>query len=163
MVREVSRLIQAEAASVVRNIPEPIDPSPNSYDPYDPHEFNPYQAIEQLHNDRPRQTEPSRIGEKAKEEVDRYLEEEALPHRHPATQKRVDILEWWKANEQRFYHIAQIARSVLAIPASSVPSERVFSKAGELLTRKRLGMKPEEAELQLFLHYNKERIPDYQM
>ena len=74
-----------------------------------------------------------------------------------------DIFTWWKVEEHNFPNVAMIARTVLAVPASSVPSERVFSKAGELLSKQRLRMTAETADLQLFLHYNKERMKHYKV
>ena len=39
-------------------------------------------------------------------------------------------LEWWRIKQQQFPLMAQIALRVLPIPATSAPSERVFSVAG---------------------------------
>ena len=39
-----------------------------------------------------------------------------------------DILAWWVRNKRRFPLLFQVVRMVLAIPASSATSERVFSK-----------------------------------
>jgi len=41
-------------------------------------------------------------------------------------------LEWWKANHAGFPHLSVLARRVLAIPATSAPSERLFSTAGNI-------------------------------
>ena len=38
-----------------------------------------------------------------------------------------DILAWWVRNKGRFPLLFQVVRMVLAIPASSATSERVFS------------------------------------
>jgi hypothetical protein len=38
-----------------------------------------------------------------------------------------DPLVWWKLNEGRFKKKSHVAKSVLSVPATSVPSERVFS------------------------------------
>lgn len=39
-----------------------------------------------------------------------------------------EILAWWVRNKRRFPLLFQVVRMVLAIPASSATSERVFSK-----------------------------------
>ena len=41
----------------------------------------------------------------------------------------IDPLAWWKMYDGQFPPIAKLARKYLAIPASSAPSERVFSRA----------------------------------
>ena len=57
------------------------------------------------------------------DEVKSYLQE------HPIKCKE-DPLCWWKMNGSRFSHLEPLARRYLAIPATSTPSERVFSVAG---------------------------------
>ncbi|KAI2664116.1 Transposon Ty3-I Gag-Pol polyprotein [Labeo rohita] len=52
-------------------------------------------------------------------------------------------LAWWKHNECKYPHIAKMARHYLAVPATSVPSERVFSTAGDIVTAKRSTFSPE--------------------
>ena len=46
----------------------------------------------------------------------------------------------------------------LAMPATSVPCERLFSDAGKTLTKKRASKKPEMAEVIIFLHYNRKNV-----
>ncbi|KAL5478061.1 hypothetical protein EMCRGX_G024938 [Ephydatia muelleri] len=49
----------------------------------------------------------------------------------------LDPMEWWKMHNSQFPTIAILARKYLAIPASSAPSERVFSKAKLIQERQR--------------------------
>ena len=66
-------------------------------------------------------------------ELDIYLEEKVeLP--------QVDPIEWWRTYESRFPNLSRMARDYLAIPATSVPSERCFSLAGNVLTKQRSSM-----------------------
>jgi len=61
----------------------------------------------------------------AKIEFDHYMKSAPL-------QFDKNPLEWWKKEQQRFLKIAEIAKKRLTIPATSVPCERVFSKAGQI-------------------------------
>ena len=53
---------------------------------------------------------------------------------------QVDPLDWWRIYESRFPNLSRMARDYLAIPATSVPSERCFSIAGSVLTTRRAAM-----------------------
>ncbi|KAL0236114.1 hypothetical protein GEMRC1_002696 [Eukaryota sp. GEM-RC1] len=46
-------------------------------------------------------------------------------------------LSWWKNHKSEFVVLASLARDFLAIPATSVPCERVFSLAGNIKNKKR--------------------------
>lgn len=64
------------------------------------------------------------------DELNRYLREDRAP-------RNTDVLDWWRSNQTFFPRLARMARDVLAICASSVPSGRLFSKAGLLLRKHR--------------------------
>lgn len=66
-----------------------------------------------------------------------------------------NILEWWKQNERSYPHLAQLARRYLATPATSVPSEKIFSAAGRLMTKLRNRLSPKKTDMILFLNKNK--------
>jgi len=61
-------------------------------------------------------------------------------------------LEWWRIKQQQFPLMAQIALRVLPIPATSAPSERVFSVAGITIAAERSRLCPETAGELVFLH-----------
>ncbi|KAK0145655.1 Zinc finger BED domain-containing protein 1 [Merluccius polli] len=65
-----------------------------------------------------------------------------------------DPLNWWKINECRYPHVAMMARCYLAVPGTSVPSERVFSTAGDIVTAKRSTLSPGNADILIFLKKN---------
>uniref|UniRef100_A0A914QNI7 HAT C-terminal dimerisation domain-containing protein n=1 Tax=Panagrolaimus davidi TaxID=227884 RepID=A0A914QNI7_9BILA len=53
-----------------------------------------------------------------------------------------NVLDFWRAEEAKYPHIAKAAKHVLSITSSS-PSERVFSVTGNTLTPHRMCMSPE--------------------
>ena len=69
-------------------------------------------------------------------------------------------LQWWKANEPLFPHLAVIAKRFLCIPATSAPTERVFSSAGLTISNARARMLPENADNLVFLNDNYELFPE---
>jgi hypothetical protein len=79
-------------------------------------------------------------------ELERYL-------KNPRVSKDTDVLLWWDDNEHRYPHLAKLARDYLAIPASSVPAERVFSRAGDLISKKRNRLSRETANMLMCLRY----------
>ena len=85
--------------------------------------------------------------QRANAEVTAYLQEEALDGDS-------DPLAWWKANENRFPLMAKIASKYLCICATSSPSERVFSTAGNVFTPLRSLLKPEKVNMLVFLSRN---------
>lgn len=63
-------------------------------------------------------------------------------------------LSWWAANHPKYPSVAAVARRMLAIPATSVPSERLFSKAGDVVTKKRNRLAATKADRVVFLMDN---------
>jgi len=66
----------------------------------------------------------------------------------------VNPLDWWKTHEQIFPSLSLLARRYFSIPATSVPSERLFSKAGELVNKKRARLSTSTVQEIIFLHTN---------
>jgi len=64
----------------------------------------------------------------------------------------VPVLDWWRDHERFFPRVALGARYLLAIPATSVTSERVFSKAGRTIFNLRARMTGPNAEKFIVLH-----------
>lgn len=68
-----------------------------------------------------------------------------------------EVFSWWNANKSQYPHMASFAQRLLCAPPSSVPSERLFSEAGNLYEQKRNRLLPKTGEKLLFLHHNLKR------
>ncbi|XP_057688365.1 zinc finger BED domain-containing protein 4-like [Corythoichthys intestinalis] len=80
-------------------------------------------------------------------EVQKYLGAPNIP--------RVESpLQYWESQKYTLPTLYKLAVSYLCTPASSVPCERVFSKAGEILCKKRNRLSPKTLEKILFLNKN---------
>ena len=80
-------------------------------------------------------------------EMRHYLQEKNIPHHD-------DPLAWWKERAAQYPHLQQLAKKYLCIPATSVAAERLFSKAGELISKRRACLKPKNVNMLLFLNKN---------
>ena len=80
---------------------------------------------------------------KAKNELDRYLDEETLPHDE---NEYFDVLGWWKVAGTSFPTLRLIARDILAIPITTVASESAFSTSGRILSEHRSRLTPKMLE-----------------
>lgn len=85
--------------------------------------------------------------DKVKAELTAYL-------MSPDVDSDTDPLHWWKANETIFPRLSKLAKKHLCIPASSAPSERVFSAGGNIITCHRASLKPETVDRLVFLSRN---------
>jgi hypothetical protein len=90
------------------------------------------------------QTRESRSTE---DELNDYLGEPNLNITH-------NVFEWWHSKKNYYPKLFKLAMSYLIIPATSAPSERVFSIAGYLLNGKRNRLSNEHLNTLIFLHSN---------
>ena len=88
------------------------------------------------------------LGSSVTSELNRYHQERSSLQNDPP-------LLWWKANERRFPILSKIAKKVLAIPATSTPTERLFSTAGLICNKKRARLLAENVDTLVFLHQNR--------
>ena len=91
---------------------------------------------------------------------------QATSHRTDATDAFLEIKRYFETkvierksdpllcNGGQFPHVMEVAQKYLAIPGSSVPSERLFSKAGEVVSQRRSCLKPKTVDMILFLNKN---------
>ena len=60
----------------------------------------------------------------------------------PVAEHNTDPFHWWRDHKKQFPILSELARRFLIIPATSVPSERLFSDAGNNMTNKRTTISP---------------------
>ena len=82
-----------------------------------------------------------------RDELDMFFSE------RPVARKTNPII-WWRENFHRYPHLAKVAQSILNIPATSTPAERIFSKAGMIDSKLRSSLKPSTVDCLIFLNKN---------
>lgn len=80
-------------------------------------------------------------------EVQRYLSSANIP-------RKEDPLECWKTQKNLYPHLFMLSQKYLCTPASSVPCERIFSKAGQIASKRRNRISPSMLQKLLFLNKN---------
>ena len=85
------------------------------------------------------------------DELQRYLLVKMEPNAKP--------LDWWKRHESEFPKVAYVARSVLYVPATSMPSERIFSTTGLLINKLRNRLASDLVDAIVFLNKNNVHVP----
>ena len=99
----------------------------------------------------PSEEDPSEevsAAEAAEAELQRYELED------PLSLDSKNPLLWWKEREVNYKFLSILAKRFLCITSTSVPSERLFSSAGNLLSERRSRLSPENVEKLLFPYEN---------
>jgi hypothetical protein len=101
------------------------------------------------------------VHEQVRRELDGYKNLPDLPAVHKRKNghakrkngrpKPTDPLQWWKKKQDQFPILAKLARVYLAVPATSAPSERVFSKANHIISKTRCRLDPAKAGRMIWL------------
>ena len=89
--------------------------------------------------------------QQASDEVTEYLKEDKITF-------NLNPFEWWLSKKSKYPILTKIARIYLAAPATSTPSERLFSDAGNLLSEKRTRMDSELFKRIMFLKRNASKV-----
>ena len=74
--------------------------------------------------------------------------------------KKINLLKWWRAYKGQFPCLFQAVKALLATPATSVPSERIFSEAGYIARARRSRIIPQNLNKFTFLKKNLKYVPD---
>jgi hypothetical protein len=65
-----------------------------------------------------------------------------------------DVFKFWQTSSNTYPHLRSLAQIVLAIPATSIPSEQVFSITGLIMNAKRTMLSPENVGKIQVIHDN---------
>lgn len=99
---------------------------------------------------------PQRTGtplSKAIQEVDMYLDDDMLAVHKPDGSWNCPI-QWWRSRYQKYPHLSQLFREYGNIVATSVPCERIFSRAGQLISDRRTRLDHKKVSQIMFLNGN---------
>jgi hypothetical protein len=102
-----------------------------------------------------RATEGAKAKVNCQQKLKAYLACKRLEQSHKDTNDDVILhcpLIWWSEHAKLYPNLAVLARQWLCIPATSAPSERVFSHMGKTITAERASLLPANAEVLVFLH-----------
>jgi len=84
--------------------------------------------------------------------VDDRMSAELAAYRSSKTEPiQTDPLQFWKNKESTYPNVAMQAQKLLCLPATSVPCERIFSVAGEIVSRRRAALRPDNVRMLLCL------------
>jgi hypothetical protein len=72
----------------------------------------------------------------------------------PTLASSEDVLVWWRSHAKDLPMLSGLARYVLSACATSVPSERLFSLSGHIVTKRRNALKPSMVDMLVFLAFN---------
>ncbi|MBN3306654.1 ZBED4 protein, partial [Amia calva] len=92
-------------------------------------------------------TEPEQPNRGIEREIELYRREASIPLSSCP-------LKWWRENCSQYPLLSPLAKAYLSIPATSVPSERVFSTTGDIVTAQRSQLLPENIDMLIFLKKN---------
>ena len=155
----VLKLMENAPAQVKTEPNEPPEENP-PLPLLDPNQDQPAKRVKKEKEESTKSTLSSLLGdvfvtkvELARPAIQRVQDELKLYLQLPSTLQDNPLI-WWRENSSRLPYFAGYARSVLCIPATSVPSERVFSTAGDIVTAERSSLAPESVNMLIFLKKN---------
>ena len=71
------------------------------------------------------------------------MEQQIANYYSSATSSSTDPMDYWRGSAVNHSRLSALAKHLLAIPGSSVPSERMFSTAGQIVTDQRSRLAPD--------------------
>ena len=85
----------------------------------------------------------------AASELDSFLSEKTLGVKE-------NPLKWWQQRKNIYPNLFELVKKYLSVPATSVPCERIFSKAGQISTERRNRLTSKKLKEILFIQHNYE-------
>lgn len=82
------------------------------------------------------------------DEIDMYLNTRWTPD------ENVNVFDWWMERKSIYPNLCKLALKIHSIPASSLQSERTFSKSGLIISDRRTNLDPETVEDLVTLNKN---------
>jgi len=102
------------------------------------------QHREKLYNLYGETTEPRGTSRKV---LESYFQE-------PKLDALANPLHWWKEHTEAYPALATISRKLLARPSTSVPCERLWSEAGNIVNHLRSSLDPDSVAMLVFIEHN---------
>ena len=87
-------------------------------------------------------------------QVDKAKKELAQYNAESVPDLDINPLEWWKVRQRTYPLLTKVVRKRFSMVATSVPSERLFSSAGNVINQKRSRLLPDNANKLVFLFEN---------
>ncbi|XP_051806099.1 zinc finger BED domain-containing protein 4-like isoform X2 [Acanthochromis polyacanthus] len=148
-INDAVKKLKSECAAEMRisgppSAPQEDQPGPSSHLPASSMSDNLWQ---QLDMEVARTRTSTSVVADAMIEVQRYLSSANIP-------RTEDPLEYWKSQKNTYPHLFKLSQKYLSTPASSAPCERIFSKAGEIASKRRNRLSPNMLQKLLFLNKN---------
>lgn len=143
--KEMVEMVSEEASAATSDVTQVSETAHASEPPSKKRKLGSW--LKEVKNTRTDSTTPKTTEEKAKEEIEAYLQA-------PSADPESNPLLWWKVHATTYPFVAKVARKYLCICASSSPSERVFSTSGHIVSKRRCSLKPDKVSMLVFLARN---------
>ena len=140
-VQQMTRMIVSDASTLA----EPHDPAEQHQSTTDTNSNKDVNSVWEVFEQVAASTSNRSTGISAFNQLDQYF-------KAPVIDRKNNPFQWWRDNSHVYPAIANVAKVYLSTVATSVPSERIISKAGELISAKRNRVKPKNINTLLFLN-----------
>lgn len=108
-------------------------------------------------NSQAQETSDAALKRDCERELEKYIERSSEAKANKKDKTPPSPLLWWKEHHSEFRTLAPLARKWLGCTASSVPSERAFSTAGNTITKRRGALNADTVRDLIFMAQNSTR------